>query len=52
MSGDTQQQIHLVAEQMNRMVIGQETVVHSLILALLSNGNVLLESKLSLESSG
>ena len=43
MSGDTQQQIHLVAEQMNRMVIGQETVVHSLILALLSNGNVLLE---------
>jgi len=43
MSGDTQQRIHLVAEQMNRMVIGQETVVHSLILALLSNGNVLLE---------
>jgi MoxR-like ATPase len=28
---------------MNRAVVGQESVVHSLILALLSNGNVLLE---------
>ena len=43
MSGSPQQQISLLAEQMNRAVVGQESVVHSLILALLSNGNVLLE---------
>jgi MoxR-like ATPase len=43
MSGSPQQQIRLLAEQMNRAVVGQESVVHSLILALLSNGNVLLE---------
>ena len=43
MSGSPQQQISLLAEQMNRAVVGQEFVVHSLILALLSNGNVLLE---------
>jgi len=43
MSGSPQQQINLLAEQMNRAVVGQESVVHSLILALLSNGNVLLE---------
>ena len=43
MSGSPLQQIHLLAEQMNRAVVGQESVVHSLILALLSNGNVLLE---------
>ena len=43
MSGSAQQQIRLLAEQMNRSVIGQESVVHSLLLALLCNGNVLLE---------
>ena len=43
MSGSPQQQIRLLAEQMNRAVVGQASVVHSLILALLSNGNVLLE---------
>jgi len=43
MSGGAQQQIRLLAEQMNRSVIGQESVVHSLLLALLCNGNVLLE---------
>ena len=43
MSGSPQQQIRLLAEQMNRAVVGQQSVVHSLILALLSNGNVLLE---------
>ncbi|NCZ62997.1 MAG: MoxR family ATPase [Cellvibrionales bacterium] len=43
MSGSPQQQIRLLVEQMNRAVVGQESVVHSLILALLSNGNVLLE---------
>ena len=43
MSGSGQQQIRLLAEQMNRSVIGQESVVHSLLLALLCNGNVLLE---------
>ncbi|MEL0314247.1 MAG: MoxR family ATPase [Halieaceae bacterium] len=43
MSGSPQQQIRLLAEQMNRAVVGQDSVVHSLILALLSNGNVLLE---------
>ena len=43
MSGSAQQQVRLLAEQMNRSVIGQESVVHSLLLALLCNGNVLLE---------
>ncbi|MEK9808112.1 MAG: MoxR family ATPase [Halieaceae bacterium] len=43
MSGSPQQQVRLLAEQMNRAVVGQASVVHSLILALLSNGNVLLE---------
>jgi len=37
------QQLRLLGDQMNRVVLGQEEVVHSLLLALLCNGNVLLE---------
>ncbi|TKB45885.1 AAA family ATPase [Thalassotalea mangrovi] len=40
---DAHQAIMLLKQQMQRMVIGQEVVIDTLITALLTNGNVLLE---------
>ena len=39
----SREQILKIADEMNRSVIGQETVVERLIIALLANGNVLME---------
>ena len=43
MSSEHQTAIHSMMQQMSRSVIGQEEVVRTLTLALLCNGNVLLE---------
>ncbi len=43
MSSEHQNAIHSMMQQMSRSVIGQEEVVRTLTLALLCNGNVLLE---------
>ena len=40
---DILQSIHQLKQQMQQSVLGQEHVVESLIIALLANGNVLLE---------
>jgi len=39
----TQESIHRIADAMNRAVLGQETVVERLIIAMLANGHVLME---------
>src|SRR6056300_1423779 len=43
MASSSLDSIRSLMQQMNRSVLGQESVVHSLSLALLCNGNVLLE---------
>lgn len=43
MTSTPRESLQRLADELNRAVIGQEPVVHSLILALLCNGNVLLE---------
>ena len=43
MATDLQQAFHQLGKAMNTAVIGQENVVHTLMIALLTNGNVLLE---------
>lgn len=43
MASSSLDSVRSLVQQMNRSVLGQESVVHSLSLALLCNGNVLLE---------
>lgn len=43
MTTTPRESLQRVADALNRAVIGQESVAHSLVLALLCNGNVLLE---------